>query len=65
MPTVNSTAIHRIEYDRKTQRLNIWFRASGGPYTYYGVPESVYEAFLAAHSKGAFYADRIKDRYSR
>lgn len=63
MPQVNSTAIYRIEYDPATRRLHIWFRASGGPYTYYGVPEGVYEAFLAAPSKGTFFADHIRDRY--
>ncbi len=65
MTYVNSAAILRTEYDRETRLLHIWFRATGGPYTYYGVPEGVYEAFLAAPSKGTFYADRIRDRYGR
>ena len=65
MPYVNSTAIYRIEYDAPTRRLDIWFRGSGGPYSYYGVPENVYEAFLASSSKGTFYADHIRDRYGR
>ncbi len=60
MPFVNSSAISRIEWDNGT--LSIWFHESGR-YDYYGVPESVYNAFLAARSKGQFYNDHIKDRY--
>lgn len=60
MPYVNSSAISRIEWNAGT--LSIWFRESGR-YDYYGVPESVYQSFLAARSKGSFYNDYIKDRY--
>lgn len=60
MPFVNSSAMSRIEWDNGT--LSIWFSGSGR-YDYYGVPESVYNAFLAAPSKGGFYNDHIKDRY--
>lgn len=64
MPFVNSSAISRIEHDAATGYLDIWFTGSGGPYRYYGVPRSVYEAFLAAWSKGTFFNMHIKDRYS-
>ncbi|MCA8902453.1 MAG: KTSC domain-containing protein [Hyphomonas sp.] len=60
MPSVSSTAIRRIEWSSGT--LSIWFRESGR-YDYFGVPESVYLAFLAARSKGQFYNDHIRDRY--
>ncbi|WP_299957079.1 KTSC domain-containing protein [uncultured Roseobacter sp.] len=60
MPTVMSSAITRIEWDSGT--LSIWFRESGR-FDYYGVPEAVYRAFLAASSKGAFFNDHIRDRY--
>jgi hypothetical protein len=60
MPYVNSSAISRIEWANGT--LSIWFHESGR-YDYYGVPESVYHAFLAAPSKGAFFNDRIRDQY--
>lgn len=60
MPQVNSSAISRIEWESGT--LSIWFRESG-QYDYYGVPESLYRSFLAAHSKGGFFNDYIKDRY--
>ncbi|WP_316015218.1 KTSC domain-containing protein [Roseobacter sp. HKCCA0434] len=60
MPYVNSSAISQIEWSGGT--LSIWFRTSGR-YDYYGVPESVYHAFLAAGSKGTFFNDHIRDRY--
>jgi len=63
VPYVVSTAVSRIEFASGT--MAVWFVESGGPYTYYGVPEQVYRAFLAAASKGRFFNDHIKDRYGR
>jgi hypothetical protein len=63
MPAVSSSAIDRIEYDEPTSRLYVTF-ASGKTYTYYRVPRSIYERFLLASSKGTFFNDYIKDRYS-
>ena len=63
MPSVSSSAIHQIEFDELTHRLYVTF-TSGKTYTYYGVPRSVYEGFVQAASKGAFFNDYIKDRYS-
>lgn len=60
MPYVISTAISRIEYDAMTHRLDVWFTSGGGAYSHYGVPEGVYRAFLAAASKGSYYADHVK-----
>ena len=61
MPYVASSAVSRIEFAAGT--MQIWFVPSGGPYSYYGVPEQVYQAFLVAPSKGRFFNDHIKDRY--
>ena len=60
MPYVRSSAIARIEWSNGTP--SIWFHESG-KYDYFGVPESVYIAFLDSRSKGTFYNDRIRDRY--
>jgi len=65
MSYVSSTAISRIEYSPPASELYIWFRETGGPYTYYGVPESVYRAFLVAPSKGQFFNIYIRDSYGR
>lgn len=64
MPYVTSSAIRRIEYDADTRQLQIWFNESGGPYTYVGVPPFIYEGFLIARSKGRFFNERVRDRYS-
>lgn len=65
MPYVNSTAIARIECESSLRHLQIWFHESGGPYTYFEVPGDIYQAFLAAPSKGQFFNDYIRDRYNR
>jgi len=63
MPNVSSSAIARIEHDPVSLNLYITFHDSG-TYTYYRVPRSIYEAFLRARSKGKFFNDYIRDRYS-
>lgn len=60
MPMVNSSAISRIEWENGT--LSISFHGSGR-YDYFGVPYHVFEAFLAASSKGSFFNGYIKDQY--
>lgn len=62
MPYVNSTAIHRVEWNAGV--LWIWFTSDTGKgYEYPGVPESLYRQFLAAPSKGQFYDLYIRDTY--
>lgn len=63
MPVVSSSAIEKIEFEDLTNRLAITF-TGGRTYTYFGVPRSVYERFMAAPSKGTFFNEHIKDRYS-
>lgn len=63
MPYVNSTAIAKIEHNERTHVLSIWFHETGH-YDYFNVPRHIYEAFLRAPSKGRFFNDYIKDRYS-
>lgn len=60
----NSTAIRRAEYDPTSAVLQIWFVDSGGPYSYYGVPEAVFLGLCGASSKGTYFAAHIRDRYS-
>jgi hypothetical protein len=59
--SVDSSAIARIAYNERGQKLFVTFRA--GTYTYFDVPREVYEALMAAASKGAFFNTRIRDRY--
>jgi hypothetical protein len=62
MPAVTSTAILRLHHDAARDRLSVWFE-SGERYDYFGVPRAVYDAFVAADSKGRFFAEQIRDQY--
>ncbi len=62
MPTVVSSAIVRIRYQPQGHSLLVTF-VSGKTYAYEGVPEQVYDAFLAAPSHGVFFNENIRDRY--
>lgn len=57
-----SSVIREHYYDREALRLEITF-VSGKVYVYEQVPLSLYLAFSAAFSKGAFFNRFIKDRY--
>ena len=63
MPLVISSVVREIEYEDLTAALDITF-SSGKTYTYYLVPRDVYERFVAASSKGEFFNEQIKNRYS-
>lgn len=60
--TVESSVIRSVGYDPATETLEIEFH-HGGIYVYANVPPSVFEALLAAPSKGSFFHDNIKDRF--
>jgi hypothetical protein len=59
---VESTSLKSIGYDSTEQRLEVEFR-HGAVYEYRDVPADVFEAFLAADSKGTFFNTDIKDGY--
>jgi KTSC domain len=63
MPVVRSSVIHAFGYDAQERRLRITF-TSGKAYIYLEVPPEVYDAFLAADSKGEFFNEEIRDQYS-
>ena len=62
MPAVTSSVMTWIEYDPAGRRLVVTF-TSGRRYAYAGVPAHVYEALLAAASKGGFFNGAIRDVY--
>ncbi len=64
MPSFDSRAVQRAEYDEKTAVLSLWFASSGGPYDFFMVPPRVYEGLCHASSKGSYYNQHIRDRYS-
>lgn len=63
MPTLNSTAIHRVEYDPNSGNLEVWFHKSGDPYTYFRVPAAVYQGLLNANSHGRYFDTYIRNIY--
>ena len=62
MPEVESTAILYIAHDRARRVLFVTFH-DGDTYRYFDVPPEVYDEFLAAESKGGFFAAKIRGHY--
>ena len=62
MANTYSSAIRAVDYDHGSQQMQIWF-TSGGPYTFYRVPYSVYADFMSASSMGQYYNQYIRGRY--
>ncbi len=59
---VHSSAIAAVQYHAAQQQLDIEL-TNGRAYRYLDVPPEVYQAFMAADSKGGFYNDEIRDAY--
>ncbi len=62
LTTVESSMIHAVGYDEKTQTLEVVFN-SGRVYQYLEVPKEVYEGLLAADSKGSYMLANVIDLY--
>jgi lysyl-tRNA synthetase class 2 len=62
METPESPAIRAIRYDEDRARLLVRF-IDGGEYAFVGVPGEVHRSFVAAESKGRFFAEKIRGRY--
>lgn len=58
-----STVIRSFKYHPETSRLVIVFQ-TGRRYAYYDVPAEVHESMQAARSRGVYFNERIRDRYS-
>lgn len=60
---VESSLIAKAGYDPATKTLSIQMVNSSDVYSYHPVPQSLYDDFLAADSKGAFYVKNIKGQF--
>lgn len=60
-PVVSSNLVS-VGYDSQSGTLEVEFQ-NGTVYQYFNVPQSTYEAFMAAPSKGQFFAYQIRDRF--
>jgi len=59
---VSSSSLVSVGYDAPSETLEIEFR-SGSVYQYYNLPQSVYDALIAAPSVGRFFAYQIKNAF--
>ena len=60
---VTSSSIHSVGYDPQSRILEIEFH-SDGVYQYEDVSQDIYDALMAATSKGQYFTERIRDHYS-
>ena len=60
---VSSSSIQSVGYDPQNHILEIAFHGNG-VYQYEDVGQDIYDALMAAPSKGRYFAERIRDRYS-
>lgn len=58
---VESSLLASVEYS-SDQSLDLKFR-SGSTYRYFAVPHAVVEELIAAESKGAYFNQRIRNRF--
>jgi hypothetical protein len=56
---VTSSNLRSVGYDRHTRTLEIEF-VSSGVYQYFDVPPEVFEALMAAPSKGAYFEQGVR-----
>lgn len=61
---IDSSSIKALGYDDASQTLYVQMLSTQEVYTYQGVPSDVYQSFLGSKSKGRFYADKIKGKYT-
>jgi hypothetical protein len=59
---VRSSNIRSVGYDPVSQTLEVEFH-SGSIYQYSGVPETIYQGFMCAASKGSYFHAHVKGRY--
>src|SRR5438093_910075 len=59
---VDSSSLASVGYSRRTKTLQIVF-LKGGTYQFFDVPRPVFNAIVAANSKGQFFHEHIRDRY--
>ena len=64
MVRVSSSWIQAAGYDGQARRLHVQVRSTGKVYVLYRVPEEVYGEFMAASSKGRYFDQHLKGKYS-
>lgn len=60
---VNSSAITQIGYDANNEALYVNLKNTG-EYRYDNVPQNVYNDFMNSESKGSYFTQNIKSKYT-
>ena len=63
MQSVESSLIDQIGYDAETETMAVQMQNSSDVYIYQDVPQSVFNEFLSAPSKGRYFVENIKGQY--
>ena len=61
---VSSTAIRKLKYNPKTEKLSVQYTSGNKEYDFPKVPKEVIEEFLDSPSKGKYMAHIIRPNYS-
>lgn len=59
---VESSVIRSVGYEQETATLEIEFHGDR-IYRYFAVPKAVFEGLVGAESVGAFFNEKVRDRY--
>ncbi len=59
----NSSVIGSADYDPEAYTLDVIF-IGGNRYTYFNVPERIFDALVEASSAGEYFNSHIRDQYS-
>lgn len=62
IPTPQSSNVAGFTYDQASRVLTVEFK-NGTRYSYYDVPEGLFDGMKAAPSKGQFLAQNIKGKF--
>jgi hypothetical protein len=59
---VDSSVIRSVGYEKETATLEVEFH-SDKLYRYFAVPHTVFDGLMTAESVGAYFNQRVRDRY--
>jgi hypothetical protein len=60
---LKSTSLHAATYEEQSSFLELEFR-SGASYRYSGVPAQTYQELMLAESKGRYFNQHIRNRFT-
>ena len=64
MQSVKSSLLDKVGYDPEAKVLAVQMNYSSDVYLYQKVPQDIFDDLLAADSKGAYFVEHIKGKFS-